>query len=79
MILPHQYPDIKSPDGNGSWDWDRDTLVEAQGLKAAPSSFHTIAVFTLTKSILDIVRDLATKLQKRDEDRFEAYSMLMRL
>ena len=30
---------------NGNWNWDSETRVKAQGLKAALSSFQTLAVF----------------------------------
>lgn len=49
--------------------------MKAQGLKAALCSFQTIAVFLITKNILDEVKSLASKLQKRDQDICEAYSM----
>ena len=40
----------------------------AQGLKVALSSFQTIAAFIITKNVLDEVKTLAAKLQKRDQD-----------
>jgi len=39
-------------------------------------SFQTVAVFITTKNILDEVKALASKLQKRDQDIFEAYMMV---
>ena len=50
--------------------------VKAQGLKAALSSFQTIAAFIITKNVLDEVKTLAAKLQKRDQDIYEAYMMV---
>ena len=50
--------------------------MKAQGLKAALCSFQTLAVFMTTKSILDEVKLLAAKLQKRDQDIFNAYRMV---
>ena len=38
-------------------------------------SFQTVVVFVATKNILDEVKTLASKLQKRDQDIFEAYMM----
>ena len=58
----------------GKWDWDRETRVRAQGLKASLQSFQTIAI--ITKNVLDEVRPLASKFQKRDQDVFEAYGMV---
>ncbi|KAK3754906.1 hypothetical protein QZH41_003007 [Actinostola sp. cb2023] len=43
IIAPHEYPDLVST--TGSWNWDRDTNVKAQGLKASLLSFQTVAVF----------------------------------
>ena len=65
ILCPHDYPQLASPDG--SWNWDSDTRVKAQGLK---SSFQTLAVILIT---LDEVKSLAAKLQKRDQDIHEAY------
>ena len=66
IITPSDYPDLLQ-DGE-SWNWDRETKTKAQGLKSSLSSFQTIAVFITTKNILDEVRSLASKLQKRDKD-----------
>ena len=71
IMLPSEYPQFASSDG--SWNWDADTKVKAQGLKAALSSFQTIAVFIITKNVLDEGKTLAAKLQKRDQDIYEAY------
>ena len=76
ILSPPDYPDLESESADGSWNWDRDTRVKAQGLKAALCSFQTVAVFTITKNILDEVRDLAAKLQTRDQDIFVAYGMV---
>ena len=74
ILSPHEYPDF--PSTTGSWDWDNDTRVKAQGLRAALSSFQTITVFMITKNTLDLVKILAVKFQKSDQDIFEAYRMV---
>ena len=74
VVSPHDFPDLASSERN--WNWDRDTKVKAQGLKAALCFFQTLAVFMTTKNILDEVKLLATKLQKRDQDIFNAYRMV---
>ena len=74
IISPHEYPALISPDER--WNWDRDTCVKAQGLKAALTSFQTLSVFIITKNVLDEVKVLASKLQKQDQDIYEAYSMI---
>ena len=60
----------------GSWNWDNDAITKAQGLKASLLSFQTVVVFITTKNILDEVKALASKLQKQDQDIFEAYTMV---
>ena len=76
ILSPRDYPDVESEFADGSWNCDRDTRVKAHGLKAALCSFQAVAVFTMTKNILDEVRDLAAKLQTRDQDIFLAYGMV---
>ena len=44
-----------------SWNWDKDTITKAQGLKASLLSFQTVLVFTATKNILDEIK-LKSKL-----------------
>ena len=39
-------------------------------------SFQTIAVFIITKNVVDEVKTLAAKLQKHDQDIYEAYMMV---
>ena len=60
----------------GSWNWDNDAITKAQGLKASLLSFQTVVVFITAKNILDEVKALASKLQKQDQDIFEAYTMV---
>ena len=74
VISPHEYPSLKS--STGSWNWDKDTITKAQGLKACLLLFQTVVVFIVNMNILDEVKALASKLQKRDQDIFEAYMMV---
>ena len=74
VIFPHEYSHLKL--STGSWNWDKDTITKAQGLKASLLSFQTVVVFITTKNILDEVKALASKLQKQDQDIFEAYTMV---
>ena len=74
VISPHEYPNLKL--STESWNWDEDTITKAQGLKASLLSFQTVMVFIATENILDEVKTLASKLQKRDQDIFEAYMMV---
>ena len=74
ILSPHEYPQLVSSDGN--WNWDNETRVKAQVLKASLSSFQTIATFIITKSVLDEAKSLSAKLQKRDQDVYEALKMV---
>ena len=76
LFPPHGYSNLKS--SAGSWNWDKDTtcITKAQGLKATLLSFQTVVVFITTKNIIDEVKAFASKLQKRDQDIFEAYMMV---
>ena len=56
--------------------FDRLSSYEKRGLKASLLSFQTVVVFITTKNILDEVKAPASKLQKRDQDIFEAYMMV---
>ena len=73
MISPHQYPELSPVGSDHSRNWDRDTKLRAQGLKASLSSFQTIAVFFITKNALDEVKSIASKLQKREQDFFDRW------
>ena len=72
IILPHEYQELSS----GDWNWDREKKTKAQGLKASLSSFQMITVFVTTKNVLDEVKIIASKLQKHEQDIFEAYEMV---
>ena len=50
--------------------------MRAQGRKAALTSFQTLSVFLNTKNVLNEAKVLASKLQKRDQDIYEAYRMV---
>ena len=39
-----------------SWNWDKDTITKAQGLKASLLSFQTVVVFIASKNILNEVK-----------------------
>ena len=74
ILSPCEYPQLSCDDG--SWNWDTETRVKAQGLKATLSSFQYLAVFVITKNVLDEAKSLSAKLQKRDQDIHEAFKMV---
>ncbi len=74
ILSPQDYPELVSQEG--SWNWNSDTKTKAQGLKNSLSSFQTIATFIITKNVLDEVKSIASKLQKCEQDVYEAYTMV---
>ena len=48
--------------------------AKSQGLKESLSSFQTLAIFIITKNVLDELKTLASKLQKWDQDIYETYN-----
>jgi hypothetical protein len=71
IVTPGDYQNLLLDDE--TWNWDRETVAKEQGLKSSLSSFQSIAVFIITKNILDEVKPLASKFQKRDQGIAEAY------
>ena len=74
ILSPREYPELVS--SCGSWNWDSETRIKAQGLKSSLSSFVTIATFIITKTVLDEAKSLSAKLQKRNQDIYEALGMV---
>ena len=58
------------------WSWDAQTKVTAQGLLASLMSFQFLITFICVRAILETVRPLSTKLQKRDLDVYEARNLV---
>ena len=46
---------------------DKEAKIRAQGLRFSLCSFQTIVAFIVTKNVLDVVKLLTLKLQKRDK------------
>ncbi|XP_021358427.1 52 kDa repressor of the inhibitor of the protein kinase-like [Mizuhopecten yessoensis] len=74
ILDPYGYPDIYMDTWTGSWD--QETRTKAQGLLASMCSSQTIIAFLVTKNALENVRPIASKLQKRDLDIYQAYGMI---
>ena len=66
---PHVYSSL-------SFTWDRETKTKAQGLLANLKTFGFIFTFLITKNSRGTLKPIAAKLQKKDQDVFEAYSMI---
>ena len=65
IINPSVYPN-KNLDQN--WDWDSDSKVKAQGLLHSLKSTQNIVAFLVAKNVLELIRPIAVKLQKKDQD-----------
>jgi hypothetical protein len=74
ILHPPNYPQIYEDSWTGSWD--QETRTKAQGLLKSLESSQTIVSFIIAKNILENVRPMASKLQKRDLDIYQAYSMI---
>ena len=66
---PHVYSSL-------SFTWDRETKTKAQGLLANLRTLGFIFTFFITTNSLGTLKPIAAKLQKKDEDVFQAYSMI---
>ena len=61
---------------NARWNWDRETLVKAQGLLSTLTTFQYIISFIIAKNTLHTVKGIAAKPQKNGRDIYEAYQMI---
>lgn len=73
MINPLVYHD---KDIDSTWEWDSETKTKAQGLLHSLKSISFISSFISVKNILEILKPLAVKLQKKDQDVVEAYNLI---
>ena len=73
IINPSLYP-YKNLDQN--WDWDSETKVKAQRLLHSLKSTQNIVAFLVAKNALDLIRPIAVKLQKKDQDIVAASNMI---
>ena len=56
--------------------WDRETTIKAQGLLANLKTFGFIFTFLVIKNSLETLKPIAAKFQQKDQDVFQAYSMI---
>ena len=71
-MIVHICPEVNE----SRWNWDSDTKTISHGMKISPQSFGVIVGFTVLKNSLDYLKGLSAKLQRRDIDVFEAYTMI---
>ena len=70
ILHPNQHDELYVGDGN--WAWDPETKIKAQGVYTSIESSE----FIVTKNGLTPIKPLASKLQKRDLDVYEAHKMV---
>ena len=59
------------------WEsWDSDSKVKAQGLLHSLKSTQNIVAFLVAKNALELIRPIAIKLQKKDQDIVAASNMI---
>ena len=56
-----------------SWDWDADTKTRTQGILASVRNFEFAVSLVTLKNVLEPLRGITAKLQKRDLDIYEAF------
>ena len=61
-VKPHVCPEVTE----SCWNSDNDTKTMAHGLKSTSQSFGVVVDFTVLKNILDYLKRLSAKLQRRD-------------
>ena len=73
------YPEVYIENNvSADWDWDANTKVKAQGLLHSLKSGQQIVSFVVAKNSLELVKPLATKLQKKDQNILQAYNMIVK-
>ena len=70
IISPHNYADLLQDD---VWQWDKETRTKAGGLKTSLCSPMNVTALLVMKNGLFPIKGLSAKLQKRDQDIYEAY------
>lgn len=64
------------PGESKSWQWDKKTITIAQGLLNTLKSGSHLISFIIAKHVLELIKPLAVKLQRRDQDIVQAYAMI---
>ena len=68
-LHPHVYSSL-------SFTWDRETKTKAQGLLKNLKTFGFIFTILITKNSLGKFKPIAARLQKKNQDVFQAYFMV---
>ena len=59
-----------------SWNWDRETLLKANGCYHTCCSFQFLVSLTVTMKILSVIKPISVKLQRKSNDIVKAYNMI---
>ena len=79
MVNPHLYGNDEQISKliAEEWNWDGDTKTRAQGMLANLDNFEFIVSLMVLKNVLQPLREITIKLQKRDIDIKCAYTLVM--
>ena len=56
--------------------WDKETISKVQGLSAACQRFDRLVAFAVLYNVLEPLKPLVTKLQKHNQDIYQAYQTI---
>ena len=77
ILMSKLHPEVYE-EGDWPTQWDQETRTKAQGLLASLRNFSNIVAFIVARNELHTVKPMATKLQQRDLDVYEAYALIDR-
>ena len=72
MVNPHVCLEVSE----SRWNWDSNTKTTTHGVKSSLQSFVVIVGFAVSTNNLDYLKGFSAKLQRRDIDVFEAYTVI---
>jgi hypothetical protein len=77
LLDPSSFEEVYDNEENGGvWDWDRESRARAQGMLAALKSSENIVSLIVAKNALEVLRPITVKLQKQDQDLYQAYNLI---
>ncbi|KAG1672352.1 repressor of the inhibitor of the protein kinase [Nymphon striatum] len=78
IINPHLYVDDETLSEliKEAWNWDADTKTRAQGILANLGNFEFLVCLVTLRNVLQPLREITARLQKRDLDIRSAYTSL---
>jgi hypothetical protein len=75
ILFSKEHTDIYK-EGEKVFSWDTETRTKAQGLLSSLKNFANILAIVVARNELHTVKPMASKLQKRDFDVYQAYTLI---